>query len=369
MEHILGNESLKEHFMSAIRHGKVSHAYIIEGERGSGKKTMADGFARLLQCENLQLTGASVKACGTCPACIMMDHLDHPDVIRVSHEKPNVIRVDEVRGQLVNTVDVMPYKGPYKIYIIDEAEKMNPAAQNALLKSIEEPPPYAVIMLLTSSRGAFLPTILSRCILLSMKPLPDAQVRDYLTERCGAAHDLAEFVAGFAMGNIGRAREAASSEDFIRLRDLGLSVLRYIYEMEDYQIAGKVKELKEWKNQIGDYLDMMRIWFRDILVLKALGSSRKDARQDRSGSGRKLNFANTSAGELIYKNEYTHISRQSQMLDFEGLNHIMGLIDQAAGRIRANVNFETVMELLHMEIRNQYITAQNRDGVLSSYKS
>lgn len=156
---ILGNERVKEHFIAAVHHKKISHAYIIEGDKGSGKKMLASAFSKILQCETRQKTEEE-RACNQCESCIQMENKDHPDVIWVSHEKAGVISVGEIREQVVNTVDIMPYKGPYKIYIIDEAEKMNVAAQNAILKTIEEPPEYAIIFLLTTNRGAFLDTIL-----------------------------------------------------------------------------------------------------------------------------------------------------------------------------------------------------------------
>ena len=177
---ILGNERLKEHFQTAVKQNKISHAYIIEGEKGSGKKMIAAAFAKILQCEDRKEEegeNGAVKACGACTSCIQVEHKNHPDVIWVSHEKAGVISVGEIREQIVNTMDVMPYKGPYKIYIVDEAEKMNLAAQNAILKTIEEPPEYGIILLLTTNRGAFLPTILSRCILLSVKPVEDTIVQ------------------------------------------------------------------------------------------------------------------------------------------------------------------------------------------------
>ena len=108
----------------------------------------------------------------------------------------------------------MPYKGPYKIYIVDEAEKMNAAAQNAILKTIEEPPEYAVIFLLTTNRGAFLDTILSRCILLATRPVPGTAVEKYLVEKCSVSKEEAEFAAGFSLGNIGKAEAIVSSEEF-----------------------------------------------------------------------------------------------------------------------------------------------------------
>lgn len=328
LKDILGNETLKEHFKTAVSHGKVSHAYIIEGEKGSGKKMLAEAFAKILQCEQ----GGEV-ACGKCPSCIQMEHRDHPDVIRVVHEKPNVISVKEMREQVVNTIDVKPYKGPYKIYIIDEAEKMNNAAQNAILKTVEEPPAYAVILLLTTNRGAFLPTILSRCIILNVKPVPENVVKNYLMEVLHIPKETAEFCAGYSMGNIGKAKYAALSEDFLEKRNYCISILQYMHEIEDFEIIEKVKTLKKWKDTIDECLDIILMWFRDVLFWKVMKEDRK----------------------LIFKEYYAIIKRQSEALSLEGIEDILKEINQTRIRMKANVNFDTSLELLLIEIKRKFI--------------
>ena len=329
MKEILENENLKTHFITAMKQKKVSHAYILEGEKGSGKKTAACAFASLLQCER---RGEEEEPCGCCESCIMITNGSHPDVIRVHHEKQGVISVGEVREQIVNTVDVMPYKGPYKIYIIDEAEKMNPAAQNAILKTIEEPPSYVIIMLLTTNKGAFLPTILSRCILLNMKPISDKTIRKYLTEYGGISEETADFCTGFSMGNLGKAKAAAESEEFTEMRENAMSILRYLHEIQDYEIAEKVKILKKWKDSIDDYFDMMLIWFRDILTDKAIKNEKY----------------------LIFQSELTYIRKQSEQLSYEDINEIIREVGQTAKRIRANVNFDTSLEILHIDIKRRF---------------
>ncbi|MDE7299609.1 MAG: AAA family ATPase, partial [Lachnospiraceae bacterium] len=155
---VIGRENVTEHLKNAIRLNKVSHAYIFCGEDGIGKNFIADIFAAALQCNEY-----SGEPCCQCKSCRQAEGGNHPDIIRVLHEKAT-LGVDDIRTQLNNDIAVKPYSGRYKIYIIDEAEKMTEAAQNALLKTIEEPPEYAVILLLTNNIDAFLPTILSRCV-------------------------------------------------------------------------------------------------------------------------------------------------------------------------------------------------------------
>ncbi len=332
---ILGNERLKEHFQTAVKQNKISHAYIIEGEKGSGKKMIAAAFAKILQCEDRKEEegeNGAVKACGACTSCIQVEHKNHPDVIWVSHEKAGVISVGEIREQIVNTMDVMPYKGPYKIYIVDEAEKMNLAAQNAILKTIEEPPEYGIILLLTTNRGAFLTTILSRCILLSVKPVEDTIVQKYLTKELHVPEKTAQFCAGFAMGNLGKAMDAALSEEFLELRQFSISVLQYIHEAQPYELVEKVKGLKKWKESVGDFLDILLMWFRDVLVLKL--TDREE--------------------EMIFQDEYARIRKQCVSISLEGLNTVLLEIEHTKARLRANVNFDTSLEVLLMFIRDKF---------------
>ena len=113
----------------------------------------------------------------TCHSCKQVMSGNHPDLIYVKHEKPGSIGVDDVREQINDTIMIRPYSSYYKIYIVDEAEKMTVQAQNALLKTIEEPPSYAVIILITTNQEAFLPTILSRCVQMKLKPLKDFTIK------------------------------------------------------------------------------------------------------------------------------------------------------------------------------------------------
>ena len=131
---IIGHKKIISHFEEAIKTGKVSHAYLLSGEDGSGKMMIAKAVAKALLCEHKD-------GCGECAACKQVDSLNHPDVIYITHEKYE-IRVDDIRKGINETIDIKPYSGDYKIYIIDDADRMNAGAQNALLKTLEEPPAY-----------------------------------------------------------------------------------------------------------------------------------------------------------------------------------------------------------------------------------
>lgn len=324
-KHIVGHEQIIRHLREAIISGKVSHAYIFSGEDGAGKNLLADAFAMSLQCEDRK---DPADACGKCRSCIQAASGNHPDIIRVTHEKAS-IGVDDVRIQINNDIQVKPYSSPYKIYIIDEAEKLTEAAQNALLKTIEEPPGYAVIILLTNNLNALLPTILSRCITLKLKAVDKELIKQFLMSEYKIPDYQAELSAAFAQGNVGKAVKYASSDEFIELRDAVLHLLKYIDEMNIYEIIDGLKRISEKKDRINDYLDLMTIWYRDILMYKVTGN---------------LNL-------LTYKNEYLDISRQASIRSYEGIEKIIAAIEKAKIRLNANVNFDIAIELMLFTIK------------------
>lgn len=249
---ILGHEQIKEHFQNAAATGKVSHAYILSGEAGMGKKTLANAFAMTLLCEE-----GGKEPCMHCHACKQVLSGNHPDLIYVTHEKPASIGVDDIREQINDTIMVRPYSSQYKIYIVDEAQKMTVQAQNALLKTIEEPPAYAVIMLLTTNPDAFLQTILSRCVQLKLKPLKDSVVKDYLEDKLQVKDIQAEIYSAFARGNLGKAIHLAQSEDFKMMYEEILRLLKEIKDMDISQLLDVIRKLKDDNTDIKGCLDFM----------------------------------------------------------------------------------------------------------------
>lgn len=321
---IIGHKREIAHLEQAIKAGKVSHAYIFNGDKGTGKKTLADAFAMTLQC-----TGEGEHPCGTCHSCRQAASGNHPDIIYVRHEKPASIGVEDVRTQLTEDVQIRPYNGKYKIYIIQDAEKMTQQAQNAILKTIEEPPEYAVIILLTTNEQMFLDTIRSRCVVLSLKPVPDEQVKEYLMEQVQIPDYQADICAAFAQGNIGKAVRLASSEDFSSIKASAMQLIRKAGEMEISDLIDYVKEVQEYKISIQDYLDILALWYRDMVYFKAT--------KDIDG--------------IVFKDELRIIRETVKKCSYEGAEEVMKAIENAKTRLNANVNFDLTMELLFLVIK------------------
>lgn len=322
---IVGQEQLKEHLENAIRLNKVSHAYIINGERSSGKEFIAKTFAMALQCENRD----DVEPCQECRACKQAVGNNHPDIIFLSHEKPNTISVDDIRAQINGDVAIKPYSGPKKIYIINEGEKMTVQAQNALLKTLEEPPEYAVIIILTANVEAFLPTIVSRCVVLNMKPVRDEQIKQFLMEEMEIPSYKADICVAFARGNVGKARLLAKSEEFDKVKEEAITLLKYINDMEIHEIVAAIKKINEYKFDVNDYLDILSIWYRDVLLYKAT----------------------RDVNHLIFREEIQHIRKVADKSTYEGIEIIIDSLEKSKQRLNANVNFDLTMELLLLTIK------------------
>lgn len=321
---IVGHEQIKEHMQAAIRDKKPFHAYLFQGEEGVGKEALARTFAAGLQCQS----ESADKPCKECVSCRQMESGNQPDVIWVTREKAS-LGVDEIREQLCNTMDIKPFSSPYKIYLVPEAEKMTEAAQNALLKTIEEPPEYGIVILMTSNISALLPTIQSRCLTMEFRPLSTVVVESYVKEHCQVPDYQARASAAFAQGNLGKAMRYAKSEDFIERKDHIISLLRHVEQMDLSEMLAVIKDLGTRKDEVRDYIDLMVLWYRDVLLFKTT----KDINQ------------------LLFQDEASYISREASHRSYEKIEEILQAFEKAKVRLRANVNFDITMELMLLALK------------------
>ncbi len=298
MSRVQGNERNLRLLSESYIKGKLSHAYIIEGSELSGRDEFIQSIAAALLCE--KVTSGAEKGelvpCGKCPSCIKAATRNHPDIIHVRHAKPTVLSVDEIRDQVVADISIKPYYGPYKIYIIYDAQLMNENAQNALLKTIEEPEPYGIIFLLTDNEDSFLQTIRSRCIRLSM----DAVSRD----------DIAE---------------ALLDEDGQQV----LKALEDVSGMDALQINKTAKEMEAMDRQ--NVIKIARLWLRDILVYKSTGDE----------------------GKLYFTAHAQTIRSLAAFMTYEGINECLEAVDEVQARLSANVKAEAAFENMMLQIRRR----------------
>lgn len=321
---VIGHTQIIDYFKKAIAQDKLAHSYIITGEKGSGKKLLAGIFAKTLQCE---LQG--VEPCDECRSCKQSDSGNQPDIIWVKHEKPGSIGVDDVRDQLVGDIMIKPYSSRYKIYIVDEAEKLTVQAQNALLKTIEEPPAYGIIIFLTTNADMFLPTIVSRCINLNLYPLASKLVKAYLMEEFKVPDYKADVCVAFSQGNMGKAIQLAKSAEFDFVKSQFIRLIKNIENIGYIELLQAVKDAQSEEFGLQEYLDFILIWYRDVLFYKAAGS----------------------VDGLVFREEVSSISARAAKISYDGIEAIVKAIEIAKARLNANVNEEIVTELMFSKIK------------------
>lgn len=283
-----GVQRLEEYFSRVCESGSFSHAYILELPPGENRRLFAEDLAARIQCE--KRTG-----CGECASCRAAAGGNHPDIITITHEKENLISVSEIRDQLVGDMYIKPYQSRYKIYLVDDADKMNSQAQNAILKTLEEPPVYGMIFLLSANRHAFLPTVLSRCI------CPET----------GANRDI--FWDGIT----------AEQKSCL------LQLLHRAPYLTVYEMAQAGAKLKQTGLAPDDWFIGIRAWFRDVLVKK-------------TGNGGRLLYLEEESGTL---------SEMASLLTDTALEEIFEEIALCHRRSLSNVNAELCLEALLMKIR------------------
>ena len=324
-KNIIGHEDIISRFRSSIEADRVSHAYIIAGEEGSGRNTLAYCFAKTLQCES----GAS-ESCGQCKSCKQAESGNHPDIIYVAtDESKNIISVDKIREELVGTMEIKPYSSRYKIYIIKEGEKMAEGAQSALLKTIEEPPEYGIVIIITTQPEKLLPTIRSRCVMIQTKPVKETDIHEYLVNDCGVSEDKARFAIEYSQGNLGKAIKLATNEYYESLVNMVVDLMSNIFEMDMEDITATIQHAENYKMNINDFLDLMMMWYRDILVLKVTGNPDK----------------------IHFSGHYTVIRDQANYLSFNELETKSRAITAAKERLDAKAKFEDIMRLLIMTLK------------------
>ena len=227
-----------EQLMRSVQAGRIVHALLFVGPHGSGKRTMARLFAQAMVCAGPD------KPCGVCPACKRFLAGSHPDVHVVRPEKKS-IGVDEVR-ELIDALALRPYEGGRHIVIVEQADKLTPSAQNALLKTLESPSGDAMFFLITDAPGALLPTIVSRCQTVRFSDLSVEDCAGVLQRR-GIAPARALELAGLSQGSVGRALEIDADGDFRALREKVLASLEALSDRAS--VAGAATPLEGEKGR------------------------------------------------------------------------------------------------------------------------
>lgn len=260
---------------------RVAHAYLFCGPEGVGKKLVALEFAKLINCAE---PGEDGGDCG-CLSCSKTERGLNPDIRLFDYPDEKTIKVGHVREDIENAVHLSPYENPYKVFIIDGAERMNFNAQNAFLKTLEEPPRNSVIILITPLADLLIPTVRSRCQAVVFQPLPEEEVRRFL-ESEKPEEENPGLVSRISGGSIGKAM--GTDEDYMRKRTEYLLCAANVDARKPLTLFDSVEKMrKEIKGggpgELGTVFDVLSSWVRDAIVLKTSGDGEKITNVDMSG--------------------------------------------------------------------------------------
>lgn len=242
--------------MRSVKAGRIVHAILMTGPRGTGKRTAARMLAQALLCRG------DDPPCGVCPECRQFLAESHPDVHRVVTETRS-ISVDNIR-ELRDELALRPFEGGRHVAIIEQAERMTAQAQNALLKTLEEPIGDVVFLVITDQPGAMLPTIVSRCQRIRFSPLGMDECAKVLEER-GIAPGRARMLAGYSQGCVGRALEINAEDGYFELRDKVVLSLKQLCGGRG-AAALAAAQLENKKESVDDILEIMEVMARDIMA-------------------------------------------------------------------------------------------------------
>jgi DNA polymerase-3 subunit delta' len=261
----------------SIARGSLPPSLLFTGAEGVGKRLVAQAVAQALNCVSPKVSGRSpdlpFDACGRCPACRRIARGTHPDVVVLEPGDNGTIKIEPIR-EVIAAAGYRPFEGRRRVVIVDEADRVTPDAQDALLKSLEEPPSSSVFVLTSSKPETLLATVRSRCSRLRFGRLSAVDLARLLVERHDFADAEAHAAAAVADGSPGRALEAAS-EGFQEARDAALGVLRLIVrsgsardslEAAGLLVAGKATAAKE-REAMGTRLQMLASLLRDLALV------------------------------------------------------------------------------------------------------
>lgn len=317
-ESIIGHDRQKHILRQALRHQRVAHAYLFAGPDGVGKRLVALALARALLCR----TGTG---CGDCTQCRKVDHNNHPDIHLLDADGAT-IKIDQVR-ELQKELALKPLEGQHKICLIDGAEYLNPAAANALLKTLEEPQPNTLIILLSSRPESLLVTIRSRCQKLPFQRLPKQRLAEVLTDRLELGEVEASVLAALSDGSFKKAL-GQNRELYLERRRALLRSLSALSSGSTIPLFKLAEELAGDKDILPEILEIFQAFYRDLLLLK---------------HGR-------PQSDLVNQDLLETLHRQAGHETTESLLQKLQALEAGRYHLQRNVNRQLAMEIMLMRM-------------------
>jgi DNA polymerase-3 subunit delta' len=317
---IKGQDRQIDILINAIKRGTVAHAYLFTGIPGIGKGTTATAMAKALNCK-----ANNGDFCDGCISCKKIEHRTHPDIFWIEPEG-DYIKIDQIR-RMQEQIKYTLYEGKKKVVILDKAERMNPQSSNCLLKTLEEPPPYTILILLTSTPYQLLPTIRSRCQIVMFQPLSEELTAGMLREKYGEETEELELTASLAAGSLGKAMQWMESSTLKKRKEL-LEKVNLLNKGSVTEIFDLAESLSKDKETIMEKLDFFRLWLRDLLTFKETDQ---------------LNY-------LINGDLKDEIKSTACRLSHSNLFEKLHIVNEAELALQSNVNPKLAMETMLLKL-------------------
>lgn len=320
---ILGQEAAVRILQDELSSGRIHHAYLFMGKKGTGKKTLAIEFAKALFCQ-----GEGVDACESCLSCRKIEHYNHPDLIVTGIEEGDSIKIDQIR-ELQRVLAYKPYEGKWKVHIIEDADRLTPEAANSLLKTLEGPPKYGIIILLAEELDQLLPTVISRCQKIQFNPLTTDIIESKLKEK-GYNGENIKLIARLADGSPGKAFGLVENEEFFIYRKNLLDNLYKISELDAVSIFQFVDNILSFFNDTDEIsiFNLILSWYRDIILCNQ-------------------GYFN----EIVNYDYIEQIKLSSKYYSLKELISIMELVNNIEGYIKCNVKKDLALQVMMFKIR------------------
>lgn len=265
MWQVIGQDKILSLLDYSLKTNTIAHAYLLVGPRHVGKGTLAINLAQALNCDGPELP------CGQCRSCQRIREGKHPDVTPIGLDSKTEIGIDDIRG-LQRLANLPPYEGKCKVFIIDEAEYLSTEAANSLLKILEEPPQRVVWLLLASEEERLLPTVISRCQRLELKPVPSERVQEVLINSYNVDADKAKLLTRLCHGRLGWALSALVNADILEQRvqriDKLVSLLPASLEQRFAYAQELANRFSQDRRAGAEIMEIWLDWWRDLMLIK-----------------------------------------------------------------------------------------------------